>query len=99
MNGIYEARGEVGRAPRINGSDDGPALAGYIVRPDSDGRFGGYIADMAADAIFVDWVLYYDSKRRYEGTEYLCLPWTIEAPGAAGECTGLLTADVTGGRW
>lgn len=47
------------------------------------------------DQIFVDWVLYYDKTRDYEGTEYLILPWTIEAPGVAGELTELVTADVT----
>lgn len=51
------------------------------------------------DVIHVDWTLYYDKKRHYKGTEYLCLPWTIQAPGVAGEYAELLTADaIPGGR-
>ena len=47
--GVYEREGETYRAHRINGPDDGPAMADYLVRRDSDGRFGGYIVDLAAD--------------------------------------------------
>lgn len=50
------------------------------------------------DAIFVDWMLYYLPRRRYRGTQHLCLPWTISAPGVADEFTDLLTADVTRAR-
>lgn len=47
--GIYERGGETYRALQINGPDDGPAGADYIVRRDSDARFGGYIVDTARD--------------------------------------------------
>jgi hypothetical protein len=46
---IYERGGETYRALQINGPDDGPAGADYIVRRDSDARFGGYIVDTARD--------------------------------------------------
>jgi hypothetical protein len=46
---IYEREGETYRALQINGPDDGPAGADYIVRRDSDACFGGYIVDTAKD--------------------------------------------------
>ena len=48
MSGVYEKGGEVYRALQLRGHD-GPAFADYIVRRDSDGRYGGYIVDLAAD--------------------------------------------------
>ena len=48
--GVYEANGEIYRAHRIDSPDDGPAMADYTVRRDSDGRFGGYIVDLAQDS-------------------------------------------------
>jgi len=47
--GIFEREGEIYRAHQIRGPDDGPATADFIVRRDSDGRYGGYIVDLAAD--------------------------------------------------
>jgi hypothetical protein len=47
--GIYERERETYRAHAIRGPDDGPPGADYIVRRDSDGRYGGYIADLARD--------------------------------------------------
>jgi hypothetical protein len=49
MVGIYDNGYEIYRAHKINGPDDGPAMADYIVRRDSDGRYGGYITDLAED--------------------------------------------------
>jgi hypothetical protein len=46
---IYERDGVTYRAYQIHGPDDGPALADFIVRRDSDGRYGGYIVDLARD--------------------------------------------------
>ncbi len=49
MNGgVYEARGEIYRALALR-AHEGPAFADYIVRRDSDERFGGHIVDLAAD--------------------------------------------------
>jgi hypothetical protein len=47
--GVYEGDGDIYRAHRIRSPDDGPATADYIVRRDSDARYGGYIVDLAAD--------------------------------------------------
>src|SRR6266704_3236267 len=46
---IYERGGETYRALQVSGPDDGPAGADYVVRRDSDARFGGYIVDTARD--------------------------------------------------
>jgi hypothetical protein len=45
---LYERDGETYRAHGF-GVDDGPPLADYLVRRDSDARFGGYIADLSQD--------------------------------------------------
>jgi hypothetical protein len=47
--GVYEREGEIYRAHQIRGPDDGPASADFIVRRDSDGRYGGYVVDLARD--------------------------------------------------
>jgi hypothetical protein len=47
--GVYEREGEIYRAHQIRSPDDGPATADFIVRRDSDARYGGYIVDLAAD--------------------------------------------------
>ena len=46
---VYERDGDIFRAHQIRGPDDGPATADYLVRRGSDGRYGGYIVDLAAD--------------------------------------------------
>jgi hypothetical protein len=47
--GVYEREGEIYRAHQINGPDDGPAIADFIVRRNSDGRYGGDVVDLARD--------------------------------------------------
>lgn len=47
------------------------------------------------DAVFVDWVHYFDPDKEYEDTEYLMPRWVIKAPGVSGEFTDLVTASVT----
>ena len=46
---LYEREGVTYRAHRIHGPDDGPAMADYLVRRDSDQRYGGYVVDLAQD--------------------------------------------------
>ncbi len=46
--GIYEREGEIYRAHRLR-EDARPPSADFIVRRDSDGRYGGNIADLAQD--------------------------------------------------
>jgi hypothetical protein len=46
--GVYERDGDTYRAHQL-GLDDRPAMADYLVRRDSDGRYGGYVADLALD--------------------------------------------------
>ena len=48
---MCERGGETCRALQTSGPDDGPAGAGYVVRRDSDARFGGYIV-ILRDLIF-----------------------------------------------